>query len=122
MQNRVLLHMLALTRFPPGMLQACNHHSLQLTLGFSAVRSLYILSLNESLAPEEMRALSETMYWLALDVCHPLVTKGDQKRTFEGSRLLFGTLIERSKGPFVLSNWDTKVSSTNLFNIVSLAW
>lgn len=87
-----------------------------------AARALHILSLNESLAPEEMRALSETIYQLGLEVCHPLVTKGDQSRVFEGARLVFGTLIERSKGPFVLDSMDMKVSSTKPFISISLRW
>ncbi|KAL6299835.1 hypothetical protein BKA93DRAFT_571391 [Sparassis latifolia] len=103
MQNRVLNHLLALTRFPP------------------AVRALYILTLNESLLPEEMHALSETVYHLALDVSHPFVTKGDLSRAFEGARVLFGVLIERTKGVFTFPESDVRASQSKLFSKVLLS-
>ncbi|KAI0944183.1 hypothetical protein AcW1_001947 [Taiwanofungus camphoratus] len=93
MQTRMLNHLLALTRFPP------------------AVRSLYVLTMNGSLHPEEMRALSEAMYHLALDVVHPHVTKGDTTRVFEGTRILFSMLVERPKGPFTLPGQDLRASA-----------
>ncbi|KZT04649.1 uncharacterized protein LAESUDRAFT_814008 [Laetiporus sulphureus 93-53] len=103
MKHRMLHHLLALTCFPP------------------AVRSLYILIQNETVQPEEMRALSDTMYHLALDVAHPQITKGDTSRVFEGARIMFGVLIERTKRIFTLPQHDQEISTIPVFQDVTLA-
>ncbi|THH31004.1 hypothetical protein EUX98_g3179 [Antrodiella citrinella] len=102
MHTRAMHHLLALTRFPP------------------AVRALHILTANETPTPEEMKALSETLYHLVLGISHPSITKGDKSRVFEGARVFFGNLIERTKGPFVLLDEDTTVSTVELVEKVSL--
>ncbi|KAL4244046.1 hypothetical protein ABKN59_010554 [Abortiporus biennis] len=102
LQNRIFAYMLGLTRFPP------------------AIRALFTLVQNEKLISEGARALSETMFHLMLDIADPLVNKHDKSRTFEASRLLFGTIIEHAKGPFVLSGLDSHVSNSRPFKNVSL--
>ncbi|OBZ79334.1 hypothetical protein A0H81_00199 [Grifola frondosa] len=102
MHDRVLLYILALSRFPP------------------AVRALHILSENETILPEEIRAVSETMYHLALDAASPTITKGNTTRVFECARILFGVIIERAKRSWTFPSLGTQIIPPPLFSEVSL--
>jgi hypothetical protein len=75
-----VLHMVhLLTRFPP------------------AVRAAYILMRRETPRLTERAVLGQCLYEVLKSVVSQRVIQSDPKRYFEGSRLLFGLILEKAK-------------------------
>ncbi len=78
-QDAVLHIIRSLTRFPP------------------AVRAAYILMRGETPRPAERAALAQCIYELLRLVVPLQIVRSDTKRFFEGTRLLFGLILEKAK-------------------------
>jgi hypothetical protein len=78
-QDAVLHVIYLLTRFPP------------------AIRTLHILMNGKTPRPCERAALCQALYEVLKDVVPMQLIKSDPKRIMEGSRLLFGLILEKSK-------------------------
>jgi hypothetical protein len=93
-----VLHMIhLLTRFPP------------------AVRAAYILMRGEAPQISERAALAQCLYEALKSIVRPEVIKSDPKRYYEGSRLLFGLILEKAKNLKVSKiNDDTDLPYVNM--------
>jgi hypothetical protein len=79
-QQGAILHMIhLLTRFPP------------------AVRAAYIIMRGETPRPPERAALVQCLYEVLKDVVPLRIVHSNTKRLLEGSRLLFGLILEKAK-------------------------
>jgi hypothetical protein len=86
-----------LTRFPP------------------AVRAAYIFMRGETPQMSERAALAQCLYEALKSVIRPEVIKSDPKRYYEGSRLLFGLILEKAKNLEVSKiNDDTDLPYVNM--------
>jgi hypothetical protein len=85
-----ILHMMhLLTRFPP------------------AVRAAHILMRDETPGLPERAALAQCLYEVLRNVVPPHTIRSDPKRFFEGSRLLFGLILEKAKNMRIESGKDS---------------
>jgi hypothetical protein len=88
-QQDAILHMIhLLTRFPP------------------AVRAAYITMREETPRPPERAALVQCLYEVLKDVVPLRIVHSNTKRLLEGSRLLFGLILEKAKNLKVSKNVD----------------
>jgi hypothetical protein len=88
-QQDAILHMIhLLTRFPP------------------AVRAAYIIMRGETPRPPERAALVQCLYEVLKDVVPLRIVHSNTKRLLEGSRLLFGLILEKAKNLKVSKNVD----------------
>jgi hypothetical protein len=88
-QQGAILHMIhLLTRFPP------------------AVRAAYIIMRGETPRPPERAALVQCLYEVLKDVVPLRIVHSNTKRLLEGSRLLFGLILEKAKNLKVSKNVD----------------
>ncbi len=78
-QNSVLWLLHTMTRFPP------------------AFRAVYILMEGKCLSASECTALGQTVYEILTDMIPREVIKNDATRVFEGSRLLFGFILDKAQ-------------------------
>tara|TARA_R110002003_G_scaffold48_14_gene4033 strand:+ start:19078 stop:22614 length:3537 start_codon:yes stop_codon:yes gene_type:complete len=90
-QDAVLHMIYLLTRFPP------------------AVRATYILMRGETPRDSERAALAQSLYEVLKTVVPMRVVQSDPRRFFEGTRLLFGLILEKAKN-LKLSKVDDNVS------------
>jgi ubiquitin-protein ligase/uncharacterized protein YegL len=73
-------------------------HVIHLLTGFPpAVRTMHILASGNTPTPQERAALCQSMYEVVKSMIPPNVIGFESSRFFEGSRLLFGLLLEKSK-------------------------
>src|SRR2546421_10713601 len=73
-------------------------HAVHLLTGFPpAVRTMHILASGNTPTPQECAALCQSMYEVVSNMIPLDVIGFERSRFFEGSRLLFGLLLEKSK-------------------------
>ncbi|KAJ4353723.1 uncharacterized protein N0V89_005453 [Didymosphaeria variabile] len=78
-QDAVLHLLMLLTRFPP------------------AVRAVQILMRGETTQPSERAAIIQSVHEVLKDIVPPRVVNNNTTRLLEGSRLLFGLILEKAK-------------------------
>lgn len=78
-QDQILHLIHVLTKFPP------------------AIRTMFILMQGKSPSPAECAALAQAFFEALKDIIPLEIIEGDEKRSLEGSRLLFGFLLATAK-------------------------
>jgi hypothetical protein len=99
-QDGVLHLFNLLTRFPP------------------AVRAIHILMNGRSPRSSERAALSQAIYEILKDVVPPQIINSDPKRFMEGSRLLFGLILEKVKSLKLID--DAKMPYQSSIRVIDL--
>jgi len=83
-----------------------------------AVRTLHILMNNKTPGPSECAALGQAIYQVLKDLVPTQLIRANMGRVFEGTRLLFGLILEKAKHLELAG--DARLPYLSSFNVLDL--
>lgn len=94
---RVFAHLTSAREMDPSEQDAILHIFYLLTRFPPAVRSIHVLLMGKSISQPEQAAITQCVYEVLKTVIPLQTVKHDSARLLEGSRLLFGLILEKAK-------------------------